>query len=434
MKPAPKIYRVALVAALGGLLYFFSANRGGGAETEPGRPPKSPAAEVEITPEAAAAHGISSPGLAAEQGRLLLGGRPYRGMGINYVQCFWGLLKDAANRDFVEGFRVIREDYDIPFIRFAASPFHSYDWRLYPEDPEEYFRRMDLIVREAEKRGLGLIPSMFWLNRAVGDWCDEPLGEMGNGSSKTRAFYRRYATEFVTRYKDSPAIWAWEIGNEYLLGADLPALAHLPPRRPGSQEPRTAADKFTRPMMLDLYRDLHRTVRALDPCRIILTGDALPRASAWFNRHKDAWGHDSREEWLEMLQADTPAEFPVMSIHLYPDVDGKYFRDENVSLEELLHAIVQAAHGAGRAVWCGEFGPGEGHLADRPRMKRIFSALEESRADLSALWNFCPAGQTFQPGIDVTPANEGSWLLAEIAAFNRAVSAEEASSRQPSKP
>jgi hypothetical protein len=44
----------------------------------------------------------------------------------------------------VEGFRVIRQNYSIPFIRFSASPFHSYDWRLYAEDPEKYFRRMDL--------------------------------------------------------------------------------------------------------------------------------------------------------------------------------------------------------------------------------------------------------------------------------------------------
>ncbi|MGA0112654.1 MAG: cellulase family glycosylhydrolase [Chthoniobacterales bacterium] len=429
MKTSTKIYLLLLIAALGGLLYFFFAKSISGGETEAGRLAELPAAKAEITTEEAEAEEIPLPGLTVKQGRLLLDGRPYRGMGINYVQCFWELLKDPANRDFVEGFRIIREDYDIPFIRFAASPFHSYDWRLYAEDPEEYFRRMDLIVREAEKRGLGLIPSLFWWNAAVGDWCEEPLGEMGNPQSKTRAFYRTYATEFVNRYKDSPAIWGWEIGNEYLLGADLPKLNHLPRPKAGSKEPRTAADKLTRPMILDLYRDLYQTIRALDAGRIIVTGDSLPREAAWFNRHKDDWGLDSREQWLEMLAADTPAEFSVVSIHLYPELDRKYFRDEKVSLEELLRAAVQSAHGSGRAVWCGEFGPGEGHLADRPRMQSIFNALMEIGVDLSALWNFCPRGKTFQPDIDVTPTNEGSWLLPEIAAFNRAVAAEEPSRR-----
>jgi hypothetical protein len=183
-------------------------------------------------------------------------------------------------------------------------------------------------------------------------------------------------------------------------------------------------------MMLDLYGDLYQTIRALDAGRMIVTGDSLPREAAWFNRHKDDWGVDSRQQWLEMLAADTPPEFQVMSVHLYPEVDGKYFRDEKVGLEEMLQAIVKEAHGSVRPVWCGEFGPGEGHLADRPRMKRIFEALKESKVELSALWNFCPPGKTFQPDIDVTPANEGSWLLPEIAVFNRAVS-QEASSRQP---
>lgn len=402
MKANTKVYTSTVIAALGGLL--FGCDKAGIS----GPPPT---------------------GFSVEKGKLLLGGQPYRGMGINYVQCFWELLKDPENRDFVEGFRMLREDYDIPFIRFAASPFHPGDWKLYAENPEEYFRRMDLIVREAEKQNLGLIPSLFWWNAAVGDWCEEPLGEMGNPQSKTRAFYRKYATDFVNRYKDSPAIWGWEIGNEYLLGADLPKLNHLPRPKAGSKEPRTAADKLTRPMILDLYGDLYQTIRALDSGRMIVTGDSLPREAAWFNRHKDDWGLDSRQQWLEMLAADTPPEFQVVSVHLYPEVDGKYFRDEKVGLEELLQAIVQEAHGSGRPVWCGEFGPGEGHLADRPRMKRIFEALKESKVDLSALWNFCPPGKTFQPDIDVTPANEGSWLLPEIAVFNRAVSGEAFSSQ-----
>jgi len=95
-------------------------------------------------------------------------GRPYRGMGINYYNCFNTLIAKSENRDFVEGFRTLREDYRIPFIRFAACPYGTEGWRLYADNPEEYFRRMDLIVREAEKRHLGLIPSLFWRIGAVG--------------------------------------------------------------------------------------------------------------------------------------------------------------------------------------------------------------------------------------------------------------------------
>ena len=358
-------------------------------------------------------------GFSVEDGTLMLGGKPYRGMGINYVQCFWELLKDPANRDFVEGFRTIREDYDIPFIRFATGPFFSRDWRLYAEDPEEYFRRMDLIVREAEKRNLGLIPSLFWWNVAVGDWCEEPLGELRNPASKTRAFYRKYAADIVSRYKDSPAIWGWEIGNEYLLGADLPKLNHLPPPRDGTKEPRTAADKLTRPMILDLYQDLHKTIRAIDPRRIIVTGDAMLRNAAWNNRHRDDWGVDTRAQSLEMFAAETPKGFSVASIHLYPEEDGKYFKDEKVSLEELLKTVVQEARRHGRVVWCGEFGAAASGPQEREMVERMLQTLKDTGVELSALWNFNLPGKTFQKGIDVTPTNERAWMLSEIRKFNQ---------------
>lgn len=373
-----------------------------------------------LVPQAALrAAEASGPGLSVQEGTLMLRGQPYRGMGINYVQCFWDMLKNPENRDFVEGFRILRADYQIPFIRFAASPFHGSDWKLYAENPNEYFRRLDLIVREAEKQHLGLIPSLFWWRNAVGDWCQEPLGEMGNPQSKTRAFYRKYAAEIVRRYQNSPAIWGWEIGNEYMLGADLPKLNHLPPPRDGSKEPRTAADKLTRPMILDLYQDLHKTIREIDPHRLIVAGDAMPRSASWNHRHRDAEGLDTRQQWLELFTAETPEVFSAASIHFYPEQDGKYFKHEKVSMEELLKVVVQEAHRHGRVVWCGEFGAVASGPQERQMVERMLHTLKENGVELSALWNFNLPGKTFQKGIDVTPSNERAWMLAEIQKFNQ---------------
>jgi len=362
------------------------------------------------------------PGLAVRDGTLTLQGKPYRGMGINYVQCFWKVIRDPENRDFVAGFRILREDYQIPFIRFAACGFLGREWKLYAENPEEYFRRMDLIVHEAEKQGLGLIPSLFWWKAAVGDWCREPLGEMGNPRSKTRAFYRKYATDFVSRYKDSPAIWGWEIGNEYLLGADLPGLDHLQAPQPGSKNPRTAADKLTRPMMLDLYRELHKTIREIDLHRLIATGDAMPRKGAWNNRHRDAWGIDTRQQWLEMLTADTPEVFSISSVHFYPENSG-YFEGEDVGLEELLREVAREARRHGRVVWVGEFGAAAKDKpydpAEKEMVRRMLRSIKETGVELSAPWNFSPPGEPFQPTHDITPTNERAWLLLEVRRFNQ---------------
>jgi len=430
MKTTTKIYLLLLIAALGGLLYFFFPTSRGGGETEAGRLAELPAAKAEITTEEAEAEEIPLPGLTVKQGRLLLDGRPYRGMGINYAQCFWHLLRDPENRDFVEGFRILGEDYQIPFIRFAACGYFGKEWELYAENPEEYFRLMDLIIREAEKRKLGLIPSLFWAKAAVGDWCQEPLGEISNRESKTRAFYRKYAAEFVNRYKDSPAIWGWEIGNEYLLGADLPGLIGLQKLEPGATEPRTAADKLTTPGILDLYVELYQIIRGIDPHRIIVTGEAMPRKGAWNILNRDDFGLDTREQWLEVFLMVTPAPYSVYSVHFYPG-NKDYFEGEEIGLEELLQVVVTEAHRKGGVVWVGEFGAA---LRDRPygpaeeeMVRKMFRVIKDTGVELSAPWNFSPPGVEFQPTHDITPANERAWFLSEIAAFNRDVSPEPSS-------
>jgi endo-1,4-beta-mannosidase len=33
---------------------------------------------------------------------------------------------------------------------------------------------------------------------------------------------RAYVRDVVERYKDSPAVWGWEFGNEYNIPTDLP--------------------------------------------------------------------------------------------------------------------------------------------------------------------------------------------------------------------
>ena len=54
------------------------------------------------------------------------------------------------------------------------------------------------------------------------DIVGEHLDQYGNPDSKSLAFIRRYTQEVVERYRNSPAIWGWEFGNEYNLDADLP--------------------------------------------------------------------------------------------------------------------------------------------------------------------------------------------------------------------
>ncbi|QHI68845.1 cellulase family glycosylhydrolase [Tichowtungia aerotolerans] len=358
-----------------------------------------------------------SAGLTVSGGQLMRNGTPYRAMGVNYHNCFSQLLSNPKNRDYEKGFVILRKKYRVPFIRFMAGPFHDQGWKLYDQSPSDYFARLDLIVHEAEKRELGLIPSLFWSVVAVPDYMNEPLSALGDADSRSRGFIRRYATDIVTRYKDSPAVFGWEFGNEYMLFADLPKLDHLPPPKKGTKTPRTAADKLTRPMLLDLYEDFYRTVRSIDPERIIVTGDSIARSAAWHNSNQDCWGHDSRAQWLEQFASDTPDCFEVASFHLYEEADGSYFKGEKPPLGEVVAAAVQECRRNNRVVWCGELGmPGSDDYS-REIFFRMMQAVEDNCISLSAIWNFIPSGR-YQPDWDILPDHERVYMLEAVRKLN----------------
>lgn len=344
-------------------------------------------------------------------------GAPFRAMGINYFDCFVATLADAGTPDYIEGFKVLKENYKIPFVRFMAGPYAHTGWRLYMDDPDTYFAKFDQLVQAAEEAGIGLIPSLFWYVATMPDLAGEPLSALGDPDSRCRTFMRRYIQDVVGRYKDSPAIWGWEVGNEWLLFADLPKLNHLPQRKIGSDAERTTADKLFRPMILDAYVDFHNSVRAIDPHRIIVTGDSIARPQAWHNRHKDSWGQDSREQWQEIFQSDTPECYEVTSFHLYAQADKSYYKNKDLSIEAFVEDVVLICRNDGKVVWCGELGMPGTDDATREMFFRMMGAMEANNVDISAIWNF-KLRDTAQKDWDISPDNARSYMLDAVRDLN----------------
>jgi len=360
-------------------------------------------------------------GLTVQGGKLMRNGSEFRAMGINYETAWYDVLKDPETLEVAEGFRILKQDYGIPYIRFSAGPYAHTGWKLYVEDPEEYLRRFDVLVKHAEAQGIGLIPSLFWYVVTMPDLQGEPVSALGDPDSKCRAFMRQYIRDGVGRYKDSPAIWGWEVGNEWMLTADLPKLAHLPRNKIGSKEPRTAADKLLRPMLLDTYEDFYKTVREMDPDRIIVTGDSIARPSAWHNRNEDKWGQGTREQWAEVFLADTPDCYEVASFHLYAEAEMSYFENKDLSIEDFVAEVVKISRSDNKVIWCGELGMPGSDEAAREMFIRMMRSVVQNEIALSAIWNFKPTG-TFQADWDISPSNERAYMLDVVKVLNKGFS------------
>ena len=346
------------------------------------------------------------PGLSVRDGRLLKDGVPYHAIGVNYFDAFARTLKDHNDRSYEAGLRVLAEK-GIPFARFMCGGFWPAEMRLYIENRARYFELLDSVVRTVEKHGIGLIPSLFWYLPTVPDLVGEPCDQWGNPASKTHEFMRTYTREVVTRYRDSPAIWGWEFGNEYNLAADLPnAKEHLPALVPqlGTPKTRSNRDILTHEMIRTALHEFAKEVRKYDRTRMICTGNSIPRPSAWHQMREGTWTKDSAEQSAQMLAGDNLDPADTISVHVYG------------SAQDRLAEVLQAATKTNKPLFVGEFGAqGEGPEV-RQQFQVLLDLVEKAEVPLAALWVFDYRGQT---DWNVTADNGRSYQLRAIAEANR---------------
>ena len=354
---------------------------------------------------AMAASGLST----TKQGELFLNGAPFRGVGVNYYDAFTRTLSKTAPTSYDAGFRELAAR-KIPFARFSAGGYWPHDWGLYQTNRSEYFKRLDGVVKSAEMRGIGLIPSLFWHLSAVPDLVGEPCNRWGDPGSRTIAFMRQYTIEMVTRYAAAPAIWGWEFGNEYNLAADLPnAAEHRPPVVPslGTPAQRTSEDDLSHAAHRVALREFALEVRKHDPQRIIISGNAFPRVSAWHQAQEHNWKKDTREQFAETLAADNPSPMNTLSVRGY---------DLATDIERLAQAMT-VAQSAKKPLFVGEFGvPGAATAESKEKFTTILAAIETHRVPLSALWVFDFDGQATD--WNVTATNGRGWQLDAIQQAN----------------
>jgi hypothetical protein len=361
---------------------------------------------------ASAAEPGAPPGLSVRKdGVLVKDGRPYRAIGVNYFNAFYRHLKDPKDTGYEEGFKALAEA-KIPFARIMGCGFWPVEQKPYRENREEFFRRFDDVVRSAERHGIGLVPSLFWHVATVPDLVGEPVGEWGNPKSRTHEYLRAYVKDVVTRYKDSPAIWAWEFGNEFNLGANLPnAPEHRPQVVPqlGTPAARSEKDEWTHETIRTAFAAFAAEVRKIDPHRAISTGDAFPRESAWHNWKEKSWTKDTPEQAAGMLLGNAPDPVDLVSVHAYGDA-GRRIREAR-----------ETAAKAGKPLFVGEFGsPGPPEKSEK-EFQALLAAVEEAQVPLAALWVYDFSGQ--DKDWNVTAANARAGQLRAVAEANARIRA-----------
>jgi hypothetical protein len=344
-------------------------------------------AALPVSSQAAASPGLS----VARDGKLLRNGVPYRGVGVNYTDAFLRPLRRPGDESYRDDFRKLGEN-NIPFARITACGFSASDYQLYLKDKENYFKLLDRVVKAAEESNVGLIADLFWVSYTVPDLVGEPRDQWGNAQSKTRQFMRTYTREVVSRYVNSPAIWGWEFGNEYSHSVDLlDAWRNLPPIDPrvGRTRSRGPDDTLTTEIFTSALSDFARTVRESDEHRILLTGNALPRFSA-YHMQAGSRGPDTLQQWATMLLRQNPGPFNPVCIHSSPVSPLPHFAK---GYNELIQTCASAARTASKSLYIEEFVtcPPKTECSTvtrRENVGKVLAAIQANNVPLASVWNY----------------------------------------------
>lgn len=371
-----------------------------------------------------------------EGGEIRLAGKPFYGFGVNYFGAFahyW--YGDYDDQPFAGAFRKLKE-YGVDFVRMPFGGYWTDYYEAFERDPERVLRYLDRVAEAAEEAQVGIIVSLFWHDTALPLHLNEHRSAMGDPDSATMRYALDYTALIVSRYASSPAVWAWEIGNEYNLDADLCDTVNWSWLSGYPGEEPTGFDYFSSEEMISFYRQIAGKIREYDPWRMIGTGNgemrpfarASAEASKRMNKRTHSWAVDwtrnTRRQFDEMNALMTPDPIDCVSFHLQQgtgDGSGQYAETmdpwgKTVTQREYFAAYKEAADAAGKGCFFGEMGDFL-DMNDAPDLEEHFRALigdiRASGIQLALTWQFQDFTDTGSDGMKLRVIGEANRQLKE---------------------
>ncbi|KEZ42499.1 putative mannan endo-1,4-beta-mannosidase C [Scedosporium apiospermum] len=171
--------------------------------------------------------------------------------------------------------------------------------------------------------------------------------------------FKAYVKEFVTRYKDSPAIMAWELANEPRCGAD--GTRNLP-----------RSENCTVELMSGWIDEISTYIKSIDPNHLVTWG-----GEGGFNVESDDWAYNGADG------GDFDHEISLKNIdfgvfHSYPDWWSKTVEWTN----QWIHDHAESARKAGKPVVHEEYG----WMTPEARQETLGQTRNETRLEVVGGW------------------------------------------------
>lgn len=348
-----------------------------------------------------------------ENGTVLLAGKPFYGFGVNVFTLVTREVESGTS-DYKKQLDFLKEQ-GISFVRINFGGYWPSYYEAFDNDPEAVLGTLRKIVDYAEEVHVGLVCSLLWHDASLPTHVGEKRSAMGDPNSKTVKYAKEYVTTVVREFVDSPAIWAWEIGNEYNLDADLcdPEAEIWLPAGFGLEDNADGFDYYTSEEMSTFLAEVAAAIRAVDPDRMISSGNSElrpfskamhdagltmdPKTHVW----NVAWDMDSDDDFLFMNSLSAPNPIDCISFHLQlcsENADGepvytaslpRFGRD--VLPVQYFRAYVKTAKQLKKATFFGEFGDYlalENDERTPEEFAKLLARIREAGIQIACSWQF----------------------------------------------
>ncbi|KAM0323853.1 hypothetical protein ACHAQA_008431 [Verticillium albo-atrum] len=224
---------------------------------------------------------------------------------------------------------------------------------------------LDIVVKAAEDTGIKLILALTnnWADYGGMDVYTVNLGGRYHDDfyrlPRIKTAFKHYVTTVVNRYKNSPAVFAWEVANEARCGAD--GTRNLP-RGPAC----------TTELIIDWLDEITTHIKSVDPNHLVTTG-----TEGHFNRVSSDWAYNGSDG----NDFDAELELPNVdfgTFHSYPDWWSKTPAWTDTWIVD--HAV--AARAAGKPVIHEEYG----WLTNQHRQEYLGQTSPFGRIEVLSRW------------------------------------------------
>ncbi|KAG5636732.1 hypothetical protein H0H81_007061 [Sphagnurus paluster] len=306
-----------------------------------------PADALESTPTELAARAAASGFVKASGTGFTLNGKPYYFAGTN---AYWA--KDIKNGDLVSLFSQMNAA-GLHVLRIFAwedsvggsSMLQTWNGNTNTPNAAAFAAKMDPVIDAAAAAGIRLVVPMIgnW-GPSISLYIQQIVGSQGKhdafySNAQIVAAYKKYINFFVNRYKNSPAIFAWELMNE--------------PRCTGD-DGRGKSSACNSAMITNWIRDISSYIKSIDSNHMVTVGD-----EGWLTP-SDGLGSSYPYQGGEGIDWTTNLKISSIdygTVHLYPEGWGQSLDWGNTWITQ--HAKI--AKSVNKPIVLEEFGSSSGN-------------------------------------------------------------------------